>query len=101
MALLQERPIILSILITEATSYYTSWCSVLQCVAVCCSVLQCVVVCCSVLLQLLEQNESTENYYYKSNLMHFFFFRTETVTHLQHTATRCNTLQHANVQGSG
>jgi len=26
-----------------------SWCSVLQCVAVCCSVLQCVAVCCSVL----------------------------------------------------
>ena len=26
-----------------------TWCSVLQCVAVCCSVLQCVAVCCSVL----------------------------------------------------
>jgi len=28
---------------------FDSFCSVLQCVAVCCSVLQCVAVCCSVL----------------------------------------------------
>jgi len=31
------------------TSLSSSFCSVLQCVAVCCSVLQCAAVCCSVL----------------------------------------------------
>ena len=78
-ALLQKRPIILSIVLTEATPWSEIWratctsdsatvqsdsrvccsgsvlqwvavcCSVLQCVAVCCRVLQCVAECCRVL----------------------------------------------------
>jgi len=34
---------------THQHAWYSTCCSVLQCVAVCCSVLQCVAVCCSVL----------------------------------------------------
>jgi len=70
-ALLQKRPIIVSILLTKATPYchrtssrqgdlsvlqcVAVWCCValccrvLRCVALCCSALQCVAVCCSVL----------------------------------------------------
>ena len=68
--------------------------SLLQCVAVCCSVLQCVAVCCSVLQCLAlcpccGTAKSTARR--ESELFHT----------LQHTATHCNTLQHATALREG
>ena len=75
-ALLQKRPIILSILPTmcpEIRELHESrdsrvatifiphvCCSVLQCVAVCCSVLQCVAVCCNALQCVVERFASCD-----------------------------------------
>jgi len=62
-----------------------SYCSVLQCVAVCCSVLQCVAVCCSVL-------QCVASYFHKQALLVQGSCKQHS-EYTTHTATHCSILK--------